>query len=141
MIIALCSCNMVPVRGQVNAGGVRILLPCIKKRPDERPSDAPLHIAHGHLPERGPVGLSFSSRQPAAPLAEQAIGVLVLTLGEFKISSDAFARLQADVHAQGPLITAGQQSTGGADEDKKMHTKSDELACAKACYPLGRALC
>lgn len=133
MIIALCSCNMVPVRGQVNAGGVRILLPCIKKRPDERPSDAPLHAP--------PVGLSFSSRQPAAPLAEQAIGVLVLTLGEFKISSDAFARLQADVHAQGPLITAGQQSTGGADEDKKMHTKSDELACAKACYPLGRALC
>ncbi|CAL8470126.1 g9668 [Coccomyxa elongata] len=104
---------------QVNAGGVRILLPCIKKQPHDRPSDAPLDVAHGHLPEQGPVGLSFSSRQPAVPLAEQAIGVLVLTLGNFKISSDAFARLQADVHAQGPLITAGQQSTGGADEDAR----------------------
>ena len=121
---------------------MRILLPCIKKRPHDRPSDVSLDAANGDLPEKGPVGLSFSSpRHPAAPLAEQAIGVLVLALSDFKISSDASARLQTDEFAQGPLIAAGQQGTGDADGDKERQMLSGHLHCTKAGYHLMSSAC
>ena len=89
------------------------MLPCIPQL--ERPLFSPLGAAFERPQRAANVGLGFESHgRSAAPVEEQAIRVLMLSLGDLALTSGTPAQLRSDMPARDLLIPAAISDTGAS---------------------------